>query len=180
MLTAHYGIVKGNVKTIWGEKQCLWALRLHFTIERLKTKSLCGKALLHLEFSKMLIAYSSANVSYLIISFRPCLENSDGGVLVKVERLHPLETSAVNNVISCFGNENWAGNSSPVLCSSTFSRCRVPLTLNFNYILMECPIYVPLKSTFLLYLLVYLLLFLNVSIKIAVTLATISKYSFQE
>lgn len=95
----------------------------------------------------MLIECSSACKRLLFNHFfGPFLEISKGGVLVKVERLHPLETSAANNMISCFGNDNRAGNSSPVLCSSTFSRCRATLTLKFNYILIECPIYVSLKS----------------------------------
>lgn len=91
--------------------------------------------------------------SYLIISFRPFLERSEGGVLVKVESLHPLESSAVNNMISSFGNGIRAGNSSPVLCSSTFSRCRVTLALNFNYILTE----MSHKSRFCLFLFTYML-----------------------
>lgn len=129
----------------------------------------------------MLIAYLSACKRLLFNHFlQPFLEKSKGGILVKVERLHPLETSAVNNMISCFGNDSRAGNSSPVLCYSTFSRCRVTLALNFNYILIECPIYVPLKSTFLLYLFINLLLFLDFSMKTAATLPTINKYSFQE
>lgn len=168
MLKAHYGIVKGNVKNSQEEKQRLSAVRMHFMIELLKTKSLCGKARLHLKFSKMLIAYSSACAHLLFNHFLQAFpgKNPKGGVLVKVESLHPLESSAVNNMISCSGNDNRAGNSSLLLCSYTCSRCRVTLTLNFNYILMECHIHESMKSTFnLCVFILNVLLFLDFSLK---------------
>lgn len=98
----------------------------------------CWKPLLYHDSSKMLITCLSVGRVWpsVIYSFIPalCLPHKVS-VLVKVETLQPLESIAVNNVPSCFGNDNWKkNNTSSVFCFSTLSRCRVNLCmLDFQF-----------------------------------------------
>lgn len=41
--------------------------------------------------------------------FQAYCTKSEDGVVVKAETLHPLESIDVNNVLSCFGNDNCGG-----------------------------------------------------------------------
>lgn len=115
----------------------------------------CLKPLLHLDLSKVLITHSSmcACLSFNDLFQAYCTKSKDG-VVVKVETLHPLESIAVNNVLSCFGNDNWGGNTSSVFCSSTLSRCRMNLWmldfkfhLNVHTAFKEVPIEVLVQKT---------------------------------
>lgn len=68
------------------------------------------KPLLHLDLSKMLITYSSVCAGLLFNNlFQAYCTKSEDGVVVKAETLHPLESIVVNNVLSCFGNDNCGG-----------------------------------------------------------------------
>lgn len=47
--------------------------------------------------------------------FQAYCTKSEDGVVVKAETLHPLESIAVNNVLSCFGNDKCGGGEKHIL-----------------------------------------------------------------